>query len=532
MVNLYLRKRKQFLKRTILTVSLLILAFFFYALFRFIAYRFFGYDLFASDISIVVLSVFVMSLLYKPVDYFVLLLFKEVLFRSYLRDHTALVQLTRSLTKVLNRNELANLIVNTFGEMLHVLVASILVREKSKGIYRVISAFGLNPSAWRNVEFSPNALIIELLRIRRVPLEREQAARPLPWQDANQLRHDFQELHASCVIPLIFQGELIGSINLTPRGAAKTFSPQDIKSFFEFAKEAAAAFHNAGLFDELEQSIRELMKIQSEFLHSAQHSAIAQLATGIAHEIHNPLTIISGKAQILLLKRDKIAYDDQVEDVLKTIVKQTKRAADITRKLLMFSESHKLVKELIDFEMLVNDTISLLSYQVSLDQIQVIRRFEQPLPKWLGNIGELREAFLNLFLNAVQAIGTKGIIEVEARYHERDRVAELRICDSGPGIAKEDLPRIFHPFFTTREGASGLGLFVTQQIIHGYKGSVRVENRPGHGAAFIIELPYRAEPLPRAFEAEGDSADPSAPGDAGLRDVQQSGDPGSFISIS
>ena len=489
MVNPYLRKRKRFLKRLILTVILSLLVFFFYSLFRFLAFQLFQFDLSSHEVAVLLLSVFVVSLIYKPIDYLVLILFKDVIFRFHVHNHSVLVQLARSLAGVLDRTELANLIVNTFGEALHLTVVSILLYDKTKQVYRMNSAFGLKPGIWRNVELNTNSLLLELLRAQKMPLERERIVHSFSWQEANQLRRGFEELHASCVIPLIFQEELVGTINLMPKAGSKSFTPQEVRSLFEFAKEASVAFRNAALFDELRDSNQELMKIQSGFLHSVQHSAIAQLATGIAHEIHNPLTIISGKAQILLLKRDKIVYDEQVEDVLKTIVKQTKRAADITRKLLMFSESHKSARELVDFETVVNDTIALLSYQVSLDQIQVIKRFEHPIPKWLGNIGELREAFLNLFLNAVQAIGTKGTVQVVVRYRKQDEAIELRVSDSGPGIPEGDLARVFHPFFTTRQGSSGLGLFVTQQIIHGYHGSIHAESKSGEGAAFIIELP-------------------------------------------
>lgn len=489
MTNLYLKKRKRLLKRFILLAILFIFAFFVYALLRFVAFRLFRYDFSSHDIVILGLSVFLVSIVYKPIDHLVLLFFKDVFFKSNTMDRFALIHLGRALTGILDRTELANLIVNTFGEALQVRTASVLIYEQSKGVYQIESAFGLKSSVWRHIELSPHCLLIELLRTHKAPIERERVVHSFSWQEANQLLHDCEKLHASCIIPLIFQDELIGSINLTPRTVGKPFSPHEIKSFFEFAWEAAAAFRNTALFDELRQSNRELMKIQSEFLHSSQHSAIAQLATGIAHEIHNPLTIISGKAQILLLKRDKIAYGEQVEEVLKTIVKQTKRAADITRKLLMFSESHRAVKEPIDFEAIVNDTVALLSYQVSLDQIQVIKHFERPIPKWFGNVGELREAFLNLFLNAVQAIGTHGSIQVSLSYQKQDQMIELKVSDSGPGIPEADISKIFQPFFTTRQGASGLGLFVAQQIIYGYHGMIRAENRFGEGAVFTVDLP-------------------------------------------
>ena len=489
MVNLYIKRRKRFLKRLVVVTLLLVLIFFFYSLFRFISFQFFHYDLFAHEIAVLLLSALLVSVLYKPLDYLIGFVFKEIFFRSTVEDHSTLFQLSRSLTDVLDQAELTNLIVNTFGEVLQIRSASVLLFDRSKNVYRIVSAFGIRPHVWRKLEMKPNTLLIELLRIYKRPLERERLIHSFSWQEANQLRDEFQQLHASCVIPLLAQDELIGAISLLHPVGTKSFAPQEVNSFFEFGREVATALRNANLFEELRQNNKDLMSLQSEFLHTAQHSAVSQLAAGIAHEIHNPLTIISGKAQVLLLKRGQVAYDEQVAEVLKTIVKQTKRAADITRKLLMFSESGKSSTELIDFETLVNDTISLLSYQVSLDQIQVIKRFEQPIPKWFGSISELREAFLNVFVNAVQAVGSKGTIEILVRYRKDERIVELRISDTGPGIPEADLLKVFNPFFTTREGANGLGLFVTQQIVHKYHGAIRVESRFGEGTAFVIELP-------------------------------------------
>lgn len=167
----------------------------------------------------------------------------------------------------------------------------------------------------------------------------------------------------------------------------------------------------------------------------------------------------------------------------------------------MFSDTQRSTKELVDFEVLINDTIALLSYQVSLDQIQVVKRFTHSAPKFRANVAELREAFLNLFLNAVRAIGSKGIIEIVILYRAADRVIEISISDSGVGIAEEHLSRVFQPFFTTYEGATGLGLFVTQQIVRGYKGTIRAERNKEKGAAFVIEFP--AEPEPQAEPGAG-----------------------------
>src|SRR3990167_4440685 len=283
MMNFHLRKRKRILKRFILTGSLFALVFFFYSLFRFIAFRFFQYDLSSNDIAALLLSVFLVALFYKPLDYLILHLFKTVLFRSHVRDLSVLGQLARASRGVPNSFELANLIVNTFGEVLDARSASVLLFSKAKGIYQIESAFGLKPSEWKNFELAGDSFLIELLKTCKIPLERGRVIHSFSWQEANQLTHCFEQLHASCIIPLMFQDELIGSINLMPKSIAKSFTSPEIKSFFEFAQEVSGAFHSAALFEELAESNEELMKIQSSFLHSNQHSAIAQLATGIAH---------------------------------------------------------------------------------------------------------------------------------------------------------------------------------------------------------------------------------------------------------
>lgn len=491
--EVHLRKRKRFLKRVILLMILAPLVLFLYTLIHLFLSHFLKYDLFNHPFASLVVSVILVSSIYKPIDYLIFMLFKNFLFRSNLYGQVALAQLARDAVSVLDQHELANMIVNTIGEAYDVNSVSILLFDKSKSSYRIISAFGLLPAVWRKIVLNAYDPLVQLLRTRRTYIDVDQVKKLFSWQEANHLTHVLEELHASYVIPLLFNDELIGSINIQRREAVKSLTPQEMRLFLEFAENIAQVFRNAVLMEELKRSNQDLMGMQSDLLRSTQRSAIEHLATGIAHEIHNPLTIISGKAQILLLKRDQKSYDAQVEEVLKTIVKQTRRAADITRKLLMFSETQKSAKESIDLESVINDTIALLSYQVSLDQIQVMKRFKPPMPHFYGNVGELREVFLNLFLNAAQAIGKKGTIEVSGKYSSEDQLFEFRISDTGPGIPEANLSKLFHPFFTTRPEGVGLGLFVTQQIIHGYNGSIRAESHQGRGTVFTIELPLSVE---------------------------------------
>lgn len=490
----HLRKRKRFLKLLLDIFVLFGLAYFTQTVFNFIASSFFKVKWFETPGMLLAISVVMAVLFYKWVDHFIFRVFRKLFFRRSEQHFLVLTKLARELMSVLDLNEMANLIVNTFGESVRLKSVSLMVFNQAESVYEVISAFGVAPSSYRKIRFAVDRPIVDTLRTYGTPLVREKIRKSFSWQEANQLTTEFETLEASCVIPIIHHEELIGSLNLGQRLAAQPFRDADIRFFDEFAKEIAPIVRNAIMVEELRKANQELGQVQMELIQSTRLSAIEQLATGLAHEIHNPLTIISGKAQVLLLKKDKKGYDEKVEEVLKTIVKQTKRAADITRKLLMFSQGKGSTREPISFEAMVNDTVALVSYQTTLDDVRIVKQIDHHLPVFYGNPSAFREIFLNLFLNAVQAVGKSGTVQIGVHYKSLDRTIEIRVSDTGAGIPKEHLNQIFNPFFTTRKDGTGLGLFVTQQIVHKYGGSVHVESKVGEGTIVIVELPLEIKP--------------------------------------
>jgi signal transduction histidine kinase len=335
--------------------------------------------------------------------------------------------------------------------------------------------------------------------------------RSLSWQEANKLTLYFESLRANCVIPLWVKEELVGSINLLASTADASPDDGDLRCFKDFGNEVAKSVWSALAIEELTIVNEELQDTQSQLLQNTKVAAIEQLASGIAHEIHNPLTIISGKAQVLLLQKDRKLYDEKVEEVLKTIVQQTRRAAEITRKLLMFSRASESPREKLRLEAIFEDTLALIAYQTSLEGIEIKKFIGRDLPEFYGNVQELREIFLNLILNGLQAVGPGGKIQVGMTFGKADKVYTIQVADNGPGIPREHFDKVFNPFFTTRPGAVGLGLFVTQQIVRRYGGSVRVESEPGEGTIFVIELPFQ--------EGSGaeDSPVPVAPDPSGVK---------------
>jgi len=236
--------------------------------------------------------------------------------------------------------------------------------------------------------------------------------------------------------------------------------------------------------DITEEKEREMRMIMTERL-----ASLGQMASGIAHEINNPLESVMISAEMLLLRVAKDKYDHaQFEKYLKIIDEEVLRCRDITSNMLSFSRLTMLSKSDIDVHQLLDKTIDLVGYQGRLKNVTVTRKYgEQLLVS--GNEGELRQVFLVLLINALDAMENKGAITIGTGTQAGS--VWVTISDTGPGIAPEDMQRIFHPFFSTktREGGTGLGLSIAHRIIANHRGSLTVFSEQGRGAAFTITLP-------------------------------------------
>jgi signal transduction histidine kinase len=237
-------------------------------------------------------------------------------------------------------------------------------------------------------------------------------------------------------------------------------------------------------FEELRNN--EAYMIQSEKL-----ASLGQLASGMAHEIHNPLTIISGEAQ-LYLERFK-GKDEKVDEVLRSIIEECQRAADITRRILRFAKPAPSDLVPLDVKSTVEETLMLAGYQVRMEKVERVIEVPPGLPKIKGNQNQLQEVVLNLILNACQAMGDKGGKLIFRGTSLNGSMVQLQVADTGPGIPPNKLSKIFDPFFTTKATGTGLGLFVSQRIVKSHGGTLEVDSEEGKGACFTIRLPVWKE---------------------------------------
>lgn len=427
---------------------------------------------------------------YKPIERFIKWFLGKYLFHKKSFAQLTLMNLSRELAVNLDFQELANLVVNSFGEVLHLKTVALLVPDPLQSHFEIASSYGWTISASKKLHLVADAPLIRLIHHAEPHvLVRGPILQSLSWQEANALAQDFDILQAGWVIPLFVKGELVGLIAFGSLYPDTTFDQSDFHFFREFATAIAQCIHNAIIVKRLKQVNIALQDSQSQWVQKTKLDAIEQLAAGLAHEIHNPLAIISGKAQVLLMQKEPRPLEPHVQEALNTIVKQTRRAADITRKLLMYSQGSQGPQEWLFLEKVLDETIALVAFQASLDKIEITRDVEPGLPKYFANVQEIREIFLSLLLNAVEAVGAEGKIHIEIQYHSEEESFEILCSDTGRGIPPEHIDKLFNPFFTTRHEAIGLGLFVTKQIVHRYGGSIRAESRIGEGSLFMIQLP-------------------------------------------
>ena len=235
--------------------------------------------------------------------------------------------------------------------------------------------------------------------------------------------------------------------------------------------------------------ITERIELESQLSQAEKMSSIGLLAAGVAHEVNTPLAVISSYTQML---QKQITGDEKKASLLDKITRQTFRASEIVNSLLNFSRTSGTEFTEIDLNKIIHETLALLEHQLKTSQVKVHQELLDSLPLIHGNSGKLQQVFLNLFLNAKDAMPAGGTLNV--RTVNGDSVS-VTISDTGSGIAQEHIQRIYDPFFTTKNGGregrkgTGLGLSVTYGIIQEHAGKIQVESRVGEGTTFNLEFP-------------------------------------------
>jgi signal transduction histidine kinase len=255
--------------------------------------------------------------------------------------------------------------------------------------------------------------------------------------------------------------------------------------------------YSKSLEQKVEERTKQLKETQSQLVQSAKMSTIGQLGSAVAHELNNPIGGILGYAQFIL---QKLSKPDVVPKDFKTykqyiayIEEEAKRCKTIVENLLSFSRKSLAARKSVDIKQLIEKTLSIIRYQLKLQNIKLTTNYEPKLPSISGNVNQLQQAFTNIIINAQHAMpkGGKLNIRVNTKMKEGKKHIKISFKDTGCGIPKENLEKVFEPFFTTKENwqSIGLGLSITYQIIKEHKGTINAESKVGKQTTFTITLP-------------------------------------------
>jgi len=421
-----------------------------------------------------------------------------------------LARLGRELTGTLEVERIADLVSRGIVDLLAVRGSAVFRYEPEDGALRVIAAHGPAANIVLGVVFPPGAGAVG-----RAVAERKLVVTPdilleprIELPPTVQERLATADVRAVVAVPLLTHERIIGALGLTDR-TGREFTSDELQTLQAFADQAALAFENARLYATAQDSLTRLRDTQAQLVQAAKMSALGQLVSGVAHELNNPLSVIIGYGQLLLGRE----VPDKMRRPIELMVAQGDRMAKIVRNLLFFARQRPPERAAVKLQAVIEQTLALRTNQLALSGISVATDFARDLPEITGDAQQLEQVFLNLLLNAEQAIlevKPQGRILIRTRLKADGPTICADVIDDGPGIAPDVLPRVFEPFYTTKSVGSGtgLGLSVSYGILEEHGGNLTVQSKPGE-TVFTVELPVRPvtqtapAPMPRRVVASG-----------------------------
>lgn len=240
----------------------------------------------------------------------------------------------------------------------------------------------------------------------------------------------------------------------------------------------------------VEERTDQLKRINEQLFRSEKLASLGKLAAGVAHEINNPLTGVLTNSSLLL---EDLEEGDPRRDDVQVIVNETIRCREIVKRLLDFARQTKPQKKLTNINSLIDNIILLVRNQASFRNITIKKNLDENIPLIMADLDQIQQVFINLILNASEAMAKGGTLFITSRFSKSGDFIEVEFKDTGCGISAKDRAKIFDPFYTTKEHGTGLGLSISYGITERHGGNITVESVEGAGTTFIIHLPVNAE---------------------------------------
>lgn len=294
------------------------------------------------------------------------------------------------------------------------------------------------------------------------------------------------ECHSILCVPLVIRDHVIGAIELINKLDGE-FTAEDLDLLNSMGATVAIALENARLYTELAEFARELERSQTQLVRAEKLAATGKLAASLAHEINNPLQAISNCLH-LVTERGSLE-ETKRQTYLGMAQEEVQRLIDLVQRMLDFYRPTTESEEPVDIQAVLDDVLSLSGKRLQHGSVLVHRDAAAPLPPVRGLSNQLKQVFLNIVINAVEAMPNGGELYVDTLWDEQRGEVSVSFTDTGEGIPLAELANIFDPFYTSKPKGTGLGLAVTHGIIERHGGRIDVESEIGKGSTFTVHLP-------------------------------------------
>jgi len=422
------------------------------------------------------------------------------IFKDQYNYQFALSKFASSVAKLLDVEKLAELIFNTTIENIKVECASLWLKDSKTKLYTPVCSFGLRADDLQIILSEDNVIISYLDKVRE-PVVKEELEKILHPDIFDKIENDFILLRAEISIPLFAEDQLIGILNLSSKSHGSLYFEEDIAFLKAVMSQSSIAIQNA----RLHQQIVNMDKL----------SFLGRLSAELAHEIKNPLVTIKTAFEFIMEYQSNTDQAQGINSDFKNFIslamRETERINELIKQLLYLGPSPPKF-EWCDINQIIGDTVLSLRRGGAEKNVEIVDLIDNYPVEIYADEKQLRQVFLNIGQNALDAIKDGGKITIEVNvkadqednsqdygkyqkqsgdgsYMKSDNIVVVKVSDTGKGMSREELKNIFEPFYSGKLSGTGLGLAIVSNIIHEHSGVINVESVEGSGTTFIIELP-------------------------------------------
>ncbi|MGD9652599.1 MAG: ATP-binding protein [Candidatus Dadabacteria bacterium] len=412
-------------------------------------------------------------------------------------------EVSYAMTSLLSLDKIVDKIISIIESTMFASPVLVYIYNQDTGVYEAYVKDGSDLPAGAAEPMREDSALVRELNQQRKELFREDLISDDRYKhDSEELLDEFDRFTASIFVPVFFKRQLIGFIVLGDKKSKLSYTSRDVNLLRILANQSAIAIENALAFKlvedyakKLEKTNVELKDMQTQLVHAEKMSAIGQLAAGVAHEIRNPLNIIEGARYYLstyMVNEENAETVGEYLDYIKQEIDRTNRLID---SLLKFSKAEPPYFEKVDINAVIDNVVILVRKQLSDNNVNLSTKLDPGIPMIMADPNQLWQVFINIILNAIQAMPKGGslVVETSLGYSDSGPAPSRNVCitfeDTGVGIANEDITRIFDPFFTKKDMGTGLGLSIAYKIIEKHSGRIIVSSEKDKGTVFTIELP-------------------------------------------